>query len=144
MSLRLAKLASGITVVTDPMPHLKTAAVGIWVGAGSRHETPAEHGISHLLEHMAFKGTKRRSARQISEEIETVGGDLNAAASHETTGYFARVLGENVALALDILTDILTEPAFDKAELKREQGVIVQEIGAAADTPDDLVFDFFQ
>ena len=144
MSARITKLNSGITVVTDAMPHLKTAALGIWIGAGSRFEQPEEHGLSHLLEHMAFKGTKRRSARQIAEEIEAVGGELNAATGVETTAYYARVLGEDVVLALDILADILTEPAFDPAELVREQNVIIQEIGAAADTPDDLVFDLFQ
>jgi predicted Zn-dependent peptidase len=144
MSARVTKLNSGITVVSDVMPHVKTAALGVWVGAGSRLEQPEEHGLSHFLEHMAFKGTKRRNARQIAEEIEAVGGDLNAATGVETTAYYARVLGEDVGLALDILADILTEPAFDKAELAREQNVIIQEIGAVLDTPDDLVFDFFQ
>jgi predicted Zn-dependent peptidase len=144
MSVAVEKLKNGITVVTDAMPHLKTAALGIWVGAGSRHEADSEHGISHLLEHMAFKGTRRRDARTIAEEIEAVGGDLNASTSVEATAYYARVLGEHVPLGLDILCDILTEPAFDPAELSREQNVIVQEIGAASDTPDDLVFDLFQ
>jgi predicted Zn-dependent peptidase len=144
MTVTVEKLKNGITVVTETMPHLKTAALGIWVGAGSRHEAETEHGISHLLEHMAFKGTRRRDARTIAEEIEAVGGDLNAATSVEATAYYARVLGEHVPLGLDILCDILTEPAFDPAELAREQNVIVQEIGAASDTPDDLVFDLFQ
>ena len=144
MSASLTKLASGLMVVTDRMPHLKTAALGIWAGAGSRHEDKDEHGIAHLLEHMAFKGTRRRSAREMVEEIEAVGGDLNASTGVESTGYYARVLGADVPLALDILTDILTEPAFDPDELAREQGVIVQEIGACNDTPDDLVFDLFQ
>ncbi|HZD90899.1 MAG TPA: pitrilysin family protein, partial [Pseudolabrys sp.] len=112
--------------------------------SGSRDEHPDEHGISHLLEHMAFKGTKRRSARQIAEEIEAVGGDLNAATSVETTAYYARVLKEDVPLALDVLSDILSEPTFDPVELKREQNVIVSEIGATEDTPDDLVFDRLQ
>jgi len=144
MSARITKLNSGITVVTDAMPHLKTAALGVWIGAGSRFEEPEEHGLSHLLEHMAFKGTKRRSARQIAEEIEAVGGELNAATGVEVTAYYARVLGDDVVLALDILGDILTEPAFDPAELAREQNVIIQEIGASLDAPDDLVFDLFQ
>ncbi len=144
MSTSLTKLASSLTVVTDRMPHLKTAALGIWAGAGSRHEDKDEHGISHLLEHMAFKGTKRRSAREMVEEIEAVGGDLNASTGVEATGYYARVLGADVPLALDILTDILTEPTFDAQELAREQGVIVQEIGASNDTPEDVVFDLFQ
>lgn len=144
MSVEVTTLPSGLTVVTDAMPHLETASLGVWVGAGSRDELPNEHGISHLLEHMAFKGTKRRSARQIAEEIEAVGGDLNAATSIETTTYYARVLKADVPLALDVLSDILTNPAFEAEELTREKNVIVQEIGASEDTPDDIVFDHLQ
>ena len=144
MSVEVTRLSSGLSVVTDRMPHLESAALGVWVGAGSRDERLDEHGISHLLEHMAFKGTKRRNARQIAETIEAVGGDLNAATSVETTGYFARVLKADVPLALDVLSDILSEPVFDPEELRREQNVIVQEIGATEDAPDDLVFDRLQ
>jgi predicted Zn-dependent peptidase len=144
MSVEITRLPTGLTVVTDSMRHLQTSSLGVWVGSGSRDEQPDEHGISHLLEHMAFKGTKRRSARQIAEEIEAVGGDINAATSVETTAYFARVLKADVPLALDVLSDILANPTFDSAELTREQNVIVQEIGATEDTPDDLVFDFLQ
>lgn len=141
---RITRLENGVTVITDAMPHLATASLGIWAGVGARDELSDEHGISHLLEHMAFKGTRRRSARAIAEEIEAVGGDINAATSVEHTSYNARVLAEDVPLALDVLADILTEPAFDPEELEREHNVIVQEIGAALDTPDDLVFDLFQ
>ncbi len=144
MSVELTRLASGLTVVTDRMQHLESASLGIWIGSGSRNETPDEHGISHLLEHMAFKGTKRRNARQIAEEIEAVGGDLNAATSVESTAYYARVLKADVPLALDVLSDILANPTFDADELRREQNVIVQEIGATEDAPDDLVFDRLQ
>jgi predicted Zn-dependent peptidase len=144
MSARVEKLQSGLTVVTDRMDHLRTASLGIWIGAGSRNEDAHEHGIAHLLEHMAFKGTARRNARQIVEEIENAGGDLNASTGLENTGYYARMLGEDVPLALDILSDILTGSTFDAHELAREQGVILQEIGAANDTPDDIVFDLFQ
>ncbi len=144
MSVNLTRLASGLVVITDDMPHLETASLGVWVGSGSRDEKPDEHGISHLLEHMAFKGTTRRTARQIAEEIEAVGGDLNAATSVETTAYYARVLKADVPLALDVLSDILSDPAFDPSELAREQNVIVQEIGAAEDAPDELVFDHLQ
>jgi predicted Zn-dependent peptidase len=144
MSVEVTRLPSGLVVVTDAMPHLETASLGVWVGSGSRDERPDEHGISHLLEHMAFKGTSRRSARQIAEEIEAVGGDLNAATSIEMTAYYARVLRADVPLALDVLSDILADPAFDPEELRREQNVIVQEIGAAEDTPDDLVWDKLQ
>jgi predicted Zn-dependent peptidase len=144
MSVEVTRLPSGLTVVTDSMPHLQTASLGVWVGSGSRDELANEHGISHLLEHMAFKGTKRRTARQIAEEIEAVGGDINAATSFETTAYFASVLKTDVPLAVDVLSDILSNPTFDPVELTREQNVIVQEIGATEDTPDDLVFDYLQ
>lgn len=133
-----------MTVLTDDMPHLESASLGIWVKAGSRSETEPEHGISHVLEHMAFKGTRSRTALDIASAIENVGGDLNAATSVEHTGYFARVLKEDVALAGDILSDILQNSLFDRGELDREQQVIVQEIGAARDNPDDHVFDLFQ
>jgi len=144
MSVEVTRLPTGLIVVTDAMSHLETASLGVWVDVGSRDERPDEHGISHLLEHMAFKGTSRRTARQIAEEIEAVGGDLNAATSIETTAYYARVLRADVSLALDVLSDILADPSFDPAELKREQNVIVQEIGAAEDTPDDLIWDRLQ
>jgi predicted Zn-dependent peptidase len=141
MSVEVTTLKSGINVVTDTMPHLETASLGVWVASGSRDERSNEHGISHLLEHMAFKGTRRRNARQIAEEIEAVGGDLNAATSAETTAYYARVLKADVPLALDVLADILSDPTFDREEITREQSVIVQEIGAVSDTPDDLIFE---
>jgi predicted Zn-dependent peptidase len=142
MSVEVSKLPSGLTVVTDTMPHLETAALGVWTGVGGRDEKPDEHGISHLLEHMAFKGTTRRTSREIAEEIEAVGGDLNAGTSTETTAYYARVMKADVPLALDVLSDILANPSFEADELEREKSVIVQEIGAAQDTPDDVVFEF--
>lgn len=143
MNVEITRLASGLTVVTQNMPHLESVALGVWIKSGSRNETLEEHGIAHLLEHMAFKGTARRSARDIAEQIEDVGGELNAATSTETTSYYARVLKDHVPLAIDILADILTESVFDEDELEREKHVILQEIGAANDTPDDLVFDRF-
>src|SRR5471032_3269838 len=130
MSVEITTLPSGLRIVTDAIPHLKTASFGVFVGAGSRNERTSEHGLSHLLEHMAFKGTRRRSARAIAEEIETAGGDLNAATSVEQTAYYARVLAADTGLALDILADILTDSVFDPAELEREKDVILQEIGA--------------
>ena len=144
MTVKSTTLDNGMTVLTDDMPHLESASLGIWVKAGSRSETEAEHGISHMLEHMAFKGTTTRNALEIAETIENVGGDLNAATSVEHTGYFARVLKEDVGLAAEILSDILQNSEFDQSELDREQQVIVQEIGAARDNPDDHVFDLFQ
>jgi predicted Zn-dependent peptidase len=144
VSVTSTTLDNGMTVLTDNMPHLESASLGIWVKAGSRSENVEEHGISHVLEHMAFKGTKTRNALEIAETIENVGGDLNAATSIEHTGYFARVLKEDVGLAGDILSDILQNSLFEQSELDREQQVIVQEIGAARDNPDDHVFDLFQ
>jgi predicted Zn-dependent peptidase len=143
MTVECTRLKSGLTVVTETMPHLESVALGVWIKSGSRNETGDEHGIAHLLEHMAFKGTARRSARQIAEEIEDVGGEVNAATSTETTSYYARVLKDHVPLAVDILADILTESAFEEEELEREKQVILQEINAANDTPDDVVFDRF-
>lgn len=139
----LTTLPSGLRVVSQRMEHAATVSLGIWIGSGSRDELPHEHGLAHLLEHMAFKGTARRTALEIAEEIETVGGDLNAATSVEYTCYTARVLGSDLGLAVDILSDILTAPALTDEELKREKGVILQEIGAVQDTPDDLVYDRF-
>ena len=144
MSVEVSRLRSGLIVVTDAMPHLETTSLGVWIASGSRNESPEEHGISHFLEHMAFKGTTRRSARQIAEEIEAVGGDLNAATGIETTAYYARVLRADVPLALDVLADILSEPTFDPDELTREKNVIIQEIGATEDTPDDLIYELLQ
>ena len=144
MTVQTTTLENGMVVLTDDMPHLESASIGVWVKAGARSERKAEHGISHLLEHMAFKGTKSRTALEIAEAIENVGGDLNAATSIEHTGYFARVLKDDVPLAADILSDILQNSVFDEGEITREQQVIVQEIGAARDNPDDQVFDLFQ
>jgi predicted Zn-dependent peptidase len=143
MSVRQTRLPSGLTVVTHAMDHLESAALGVWAGVGSRSERDNEHGLSHVLEHMAFKGTATRSAIEIAEEIEAVGGEVNAATSVETTSYYARVLKDDVPLAVDILSDILGNSTFDAGELEREQHVIVQEIGAALDAPDDRVYDLF-
>jgi predicted Zn-dependent peptidase len=144
MSVQVTKLENGLTVVSENMQHLESAALGIWVKAGARNEKREEHGVAHLLEHMAFKGTSSRSAVQIAEEIENVGGDVNAATSVETTSYYARILRDDVELGIDILHDILANSTFEEGELEREQHVILQEIGAANDTPDDLAFDVFQ
>lgn len=144
MSVLISELANGFRVVSHQMPHLETASLGVWVNTGARSEGPAQHGISHLLEHMAFKGTARRSAREIAEEIESAGGELNAATSQDTTAYYARVLKADVPLAVDIISDILRDPQFDGEELAREQDVILQEIAAADDSPDDVAHDLAQ
>ena len=141
--VKLTTLANGLRVVSERMDHLATASVGIWIAAGARHEHRDEHGLAHLIEHMAFKGTATRTARQIAEEIENVGGDLNAETTAEVTSYFARVLGEDLPLALDLIGDIVTNPAFAADELEREKRVILQEIGSYEDAPDELIFDLF-
>ena len=141
MSVQVTSLPSGLTVITETAPHVRTAAIGVFVAAGTRYERASEHGLSHFIEHMAFKGTRRRSAREIAEAIENVGGDLNAETGIERTSYFARLMGSDAELALDVMGDLLTESAFDPDELKREKNVILQEIGSVEDTPDDLVFD---
>lgn len=142
--LRLTTLPNGFRIVTESMPGMASAAVGVWVMAGARHERAEENGIAHFLEHMAFKGTERRSALQIAEEIEDVGGYINAYTSRETTAYYARVLRADVPRALDILADILRNPVFEPREIEVERGVILQEIGQALDTPDDVIFDWLQ
>lgn len=141
--LKITRLENGLTVVTEAMPGVATATLGVWVGAGSRHERVEEQGLSHLIEHMAFKGTHTRSARRIAEDIENVGGDINAATSAEGTSYTARVLGEDAGTALEVLGDILTESLFDAGELAREKSVILQEYAAIEDTPDDVVYEAF-
>lgn len=144
MTVEIHTLSNGLRIVTEHMPGLQSAALGLWVSAGGRHERAEQNGIAHFLEHMAFKGTQRRSALQIAEEIEDVGGYINAYTSREVTAYYARVLKEDVALALDLIGDIVLNPIFDPREIEVERGVILQEIGQAADTPDDIIFDWLQ
>src|SRR6201995_2752248 len=144
MNVEITKLPNGLTVVSDPMPGLESAFVGVWVNTGGRNETRPVMGVSHMLEHMAFKGTDTRSARAISEEIEAVGGTLNAYTSREQTAFHARILKADVPLAIDILGDILIHPALAEDEIARERQVVLQEIGQARDTPDDIIFDHLQ
>ncbi|MGF7156836.1 M16 family metallopeptidase [Bartonella heixiaziensis] len=143
MGVDISRLSNGLTIATHTMQQIESVALGIWVKVGSRNETFTQHGIAHLLEHMAFKGTENRTALQIATDIEDVGGEINATTSTETTAYFARVLKKDIPLAIDILADILMFSKFDEEELEREKQVIFQEIGAARDVPDDIVFDHF-
>lgn len=143
MGVQVSRLSNGMTVATENLPQVESVALGVWVKSGARDEQANEHGIAHLLEHMAFKGTSSRSAFDIASQIENVGGEINAATSVETTSFYARVLRDDIPLAVDILSDILSDSSFDEDELEREQNVILQEIGAAHDTPDDIVFDRF-
>ncbi len=144
MTVQQDTLANGVRIVSEHMPGLQSAAIGIWVTAGARHERIEQNGIAHFLEHMAFKGTSRRSALQIAEAIEDVGGYINAYTSREVTAYYARVLQNDVPLALDVISDIVLNPVFDPREIEIERGVILQEIGQAHDTPDDIIFDWLQ
>ena len=144
MTVNLNRLPNGVRVVTEHMPGLQSASLGVWVTAGGRHERSEQNGIAHFLEHMAFKGTKTRSALQIAEAIEDVGGYINAYTSREMTSYYARVLGDDVPLALDVISDIVLNPVFDPHEIEVERHVILQEIGQAHDTPDDIIFDWLQ
>ncbi len=144
MSTTISRLSNGLRVVSHRMPHLGTVALGLWVASGARHETPEQHGISHFLEHMAFKGTARRTAAEIAEEIEQVGGELNAATSLDATYYYARVLKDDVGIAIDLLADIVQNPRYSDEDLARERDVILQEIAGTKDSPDDIVYDLIQ
>lgn len=144
MSFEKTELPSGLTVITDYMPTVETVSVGMWVGVGARYEDPHENGVAHFLEHMAFKGTTTRSAQKIAEEIESVGGYVNAYTGREVTAYYVKMLKEHAELGVDIIADIMQNSIFDQQELDRERGVILQEIGMYQDTPDELVFDHFQ
>jgi predicted Zn-dependent peptidase len=143
-AIRVETLPSGLTVVTEEMSRVETVSFGAYVAAGTRHERAEENGVSHFLEHMAFKGTETRTAAEIAEEIEAVGGHINAYTAREQTAYYVKLLKEDIALGADIIGDILTHSSFEPEELERERGVILQEIGQANDTPDDIIFDHFQ
>lgn len=142
--LAQTQLDNGIRVISDPISTVESVSLGAWFKVGARNEAPEVNGVAHFLEHMAFKGTERRGPADIAEEIEAVGGHLNAYTSREQTAYYAKVLKADVGLAVDILGDILQNSTFEQEELGRERTVILQEIGQAADTPDDVIFDLFQ
>lgn len=144
MTVRITTLENKLRVITDDIPGVATATLGLWVQVGARYEPAMVNGISHFLEHMAFKGTTTRSAKQIAEEIENVGGHLNAYTSRENTAYHARVLAQNVPLAVEIIADIIQNSTFEEEEIAKERDVILQEIGQSFDTPDDIIFDYFQ
>lgn len=144
MSVQIHTLSNGFRIVTEHMAGLKSASLGIWVGAGGRHERLEQNGIAHFLEHMAFKGTEKRNSLQIAEAIEDVGGYINAYTSREMTAYYVRVLEPDVPLAMDVISDIVLNSIFDSAEVEIERGVILSEIGQSLDTPDDVIFDWLQ
>ena len=141
--VRRSKLTSGLRVVTEALPTARSVTIGAWVGSGARDEAPAQSGASHFLEHLLFKGTDDRSAREIAEAVESVGGEMNAFTTHEQTVFYVRVPDTRLELAVDILADVLWSPAFRPDDVDSERQVILEEIGMRDDTPDDLVHDLF-
>ena len=139
MAFDLLTLPNGLRVVGERIPHFRSASVGLWMGTGSQHEMPNEAGLSHFLEHMVFKGTEKRTARQIAEEMDAVGGQLNAFTSKECTCFYAKVVDEHLPLAMDVVCDLALHPTFDAGELEKEKGVVIEEIAMSEDTPEDLV-----
>jgi len=139
MSFDLLTMPNGLRVIGERIPHFRSASVGLWIGAGSQNELPAEAGMSHFLEHMVFKGTKKRSARQIAEEMDAVGGQLNAFTSKECTCFYAKTVDEHLPLAVDVVCDLGVNPSFDAREMEKEKGVVLEEISMAEDTPEDVV-----
>ncbi len=139
MSFDLLTMPNGLRVVGERIEHFRSVSVGLWIGTGSQHEYPNEAGISHFLEHMVFKGTQRRTARQIAEEMDAVGGQLNAFTAKECTCFYAKTVDEHLPLAVDMVCDLATHPKFDGGEMEKEKGVVLEEISMAEDTPEDLV-----
>ncbi len=134
-------LQNGLRVIAEPLPHLRSVSIGVWVRAGSILESPEQNGLSHFIEHLAFKGTARRSARQIAQEMDAVGGYLNAATSKLSTTYYAKVIDEDLDLAADILADIVIHPAYDEKEMNKERSVVLEEISMTDDSPEDVAYD---
>lgn len=132
-------LSNGLRIIGERISHFRSVSVGLWLGAGSQYEVPPEAGVSHFLEHMVFKGTQKRSARRIAEEMDAVGGQLNAFTAKECTCFYAKVVDEHLPLAMDVLADLVTAPTFDAGELEKEKGVVIEEIAMSEDTPEDLV-----
>ncbi len=132
-------LPNGLRIVAERIPHFRSVSVGLWLGVGSQYETSEQGGISHFIEHMLFKGTQKRSARQIAEVMDGIGGQLNAFTAKECTCFYAKVVDEHLPLAMDVLSDLVLNSTFDAAELEKEKGVVLEEINMAEDTPEDVV-----
>jgi predicted Zn-dependent peptidase len=142
-AIRREVLPNGLRLVTERMPHVRSVSIGVWLTRGSRHEPRVHEGIAHFVEHMLFKGTDTRSAEDLAQQIDSIGGHLDAFTSKEYAGYFIKVLDEHLPLAVDVLSDLVTSPAFDAAEIEREKKVVLEEIKMVEDTPDDLVHEIF-
>ncbi len=141
--VKTTRLPNGLTILTEHMPGLRSVSLGIWVRRGSRHEPPALNGISHFIEHTLFKGSNRRTAHQIATESDRLGGNLDAYTTHELTGFATKVVDTSLPQAFDLLVDLVTNPKFDEVDLKREQGVIIEEMKMIEDTPDELLGELF-
>jgi predicted Zn-dependent peptidase len=142
-NIRRAVLANGVRLATERMPHVRSVAIGVWLTRGSRHESDVQAGIAHFVEHMLFKGTDTRSAEDIAQAIDSIGGQLDAFTAKEYASYYIKVLDEHLPLAVDLLSDIVLRPAFSAEEIEREKKVILEEIKMVEDTPDDLVHELF-
>ncbi|MGE0812564.1 MAG: M16 family metallopeptidase [Vicinamibacterales bacterium] len=142
-AIRREVLPNGLRLVTERMPHVRSVSIGVWLTRGSRHEPRAHEGIAHFVEHMLFKGTRRRTAEDIAQQVDSIGGHLDAFTSKEYAGYYIKVLDEHMPLAVDVLSDLVTSPKFDPAEIEREKKVVLEEIKMVEDTPDDLVHEIF-
>ncbi len=144
MKHQITTLKNGLKIITSPRPEIETVSLGIWVNTGSAYETMDVNGVSHFVEHMVFKGTQKRNALQISEDIENVGGHTNAYTSREFTAFYAKMLKSDIELAIDVIADFVAAPTFDENEMKKEKEVVIQEIKQSIDTPDDAIFDLFE
>lgn len=144
MEYQKTTLKNGLQIITSIRPETETVSLGIWIKTGSAYETLDVNGISHFIEHMVFKGTQKRNALQISEDIENVGGQTNAYTSREFTAFYAKMLKSDIELAIDVIADFIAAPTFDESEMIKEKEVVIQEIKQGIDTPDDVIFDYFQ
>jgi predicted Zn-dependent peptidase len=141
--IELTRLANGVRVITEPMPHVRSVSVGIWIGSGSRRESAEQNGISHFIEHMLFKGTARRSAEDIARSVDSIGGNLDAFTAKELVCFNTKVLDQHLSLAFDVLADLVLHPSFREEDIEKERGVILEEIKMEADSPDNLVHEIF-
>src|SRR3954468_10277012 len=141
--IEITRLANGVRVITEAMPHVRSVSVGIWIGSGSRREIGEQNGLSHFIEHMLFKGTERRSAEAIAREVDSIGGNLDAFTAKELVCFTTKVLDEHLSLAFDVLADLVLHPLFRQEDIEKEKGVILEEIKMEADSPDYLVHEIF-
>jgi len=141
--IEVTTLRNGVRVITEQMPHVRSVSVGVWIGTGSRRETPEQNGISHFIEHMLFKGTPSRSAEEIARSVDSIGGNLDAFTAKELVCYNTKVLDEHLPFAFDVLSDLVLHPMFREEDIAKEKGVILEELKMEADSPDYMVHELF-